>query len=494
MSFLPPWVGLLGVLLVLGVLAAWVLGRGLKKSQYEQTTGLGLPPIQGSGQSEGDLQARTLRQIQQQHLADLDQSLAEGRLLAPQHAAARDELMRHVLADAAAAPPQAAAVRGLFAAPKPVSWSVWVVALVLMSAVSYLQLGAPQSWRPLPLSQRVQISANTPAQLTEQTRLWQQATLARPDDVVAWLTLARLLAAQNAYALAEQALARVLALSPEPDLWIERAQMKALSAGGVYAGEPWQWIQDVLRAQPQHLNALVLAGSAALSEQHPTEAQAYWQQALQWVPADSEAAQGLQQAMAQAAAQSAAQSAANSATQTAVVAKAQGAATPLPAAGASLAASPTASAPAAPAVAAAPAATAAPAVTAAPAAASDRAEVSAADSRPLIQGEVRVSPEVQSQIPAGATLFVYALAEEGSRRPVAIWRGTPSAWPVRFALSDSMGMGAPPLLSSLAQVRLVARISQSGAAQKQAGDFQVELPGVKTRVQGVVLNISARTP
>jgi cytochrome c-type biogenesis protein CcmH len=73
---------------------------------------------------------------------------------------------------------------------------------------------------------------------------------------------------------------------------------------------------------------------------------------------------------------------------------------------------------------------------------------------------------------------------------VAIWRGTPTAWPVRFALSDSMGMGAPPLLSSLAQVRLVARISKTGAAQRQADDWQVELPGVKTGVQGVVLDIT----
>lgn len=455
MSFLPPWVGLLGVLLGLGVLAAWVLRRGLKKPQHEQATGLAWPQVQDDGQTEGDLQARTLRQIQQQHLADLDQALVEGRLQAPQHAAARDELMRHVLDDAAAAAPMAAAP-GLFAAPKPMPWVVLVVVLVLLSAVSYLQLGASQSWWPLPLSQRVQISAHTPAQLTEQTRLWQQATQAKPDDAVAWLTLARLQAAQNAYALAEQALARVLVLSPEPDLWIERAQMKALSAGGVYAGESWQWIQDVLRAQPQHLNALVLAGSAALSEKRPTEAQAYWQQALQWVPADSEAAQGLQQAVAQAA----------------VMAKAQGEAAPnLPAGASSI---PSASAAATP--------------------TSASTEASAEDSRPLIQGEVRVSPEVQSQIPAGATLFVYALAEEGSRRPVAIWRGKPSAWPVRFALSDSMGMGAPPLLSSLAQVSLVARISQTGRAQKQAGDFQVELPGVKTRVQGVVLNITTRTP
>jgi cytochrome c-type biogenesis protein CcmH len=90
--------------------------------------------------------------------------------------------------------------------------------------------------------------------LAEQTRQWLQTTEKRPEDAEAWLTLARLHAAQNAHALSEQALARVLTLAPEPDLWIERAQMKALSVGGVYAGEPWQWIQNVLRDQPQHLN------------------------------------------------------------------------------------------------------------------------------------------------------------------------------------------------------------------------------------------------
>ena len=289
------------------------------------------------------------------------------------------------------------------------------------------------------MSQRVQISATTPEQLADQTRVWQDATQKRPEDAQAWLTLARLHAAQNAHAPAEQALARVLALSPEPDLWIERAQMKALSAGGVYAGEPWQWIQDVLRTQPQHLNALVLAGSAALSEKRLAAAQDYWQRALALVPADSEAGQGLQQALAQAAE-----------------------------------------------MAAAPRETGAVGVGSLPAA------TPAGDAKPLIQGEVRVSPEVQSQIAAGSTLFVYAMAEEGSRRPVAIWRGTPTSWPVRFALSDSMGMGAPPVLSSLAQVRLVARISASGAAQRQPADWQVELPGVKMGSDRTVLNIVDR--
>jgi cytochrome c-type biogenesis protein CcmH len=265
--------------------------------------------------------------------------------------------------------------------------------------------------------------------------------------------LARLHAAQNAHAPAEQALARVLALSPEPDLWIERAQMKALSAGGIYTGEPWQWIQNVLRDQPQHLNALVLAGSAALSEKRHAAAQTYWQQALALVPAESDAAQGLQQAVAQAGEMAKAASVSTPAGQSDRAAALASSNAPL------------------------------------------SAKASAAGhSRALIQGEVRVSAQVQSQIGSGATLFVYALAEDGARRPVAIWRGTPTAWPVPFALSDSMGMGAPPMLSDLKQVRLVARISKTGAAQKQPDDFQVELPGVKTGVQGVVLNITGHIP
>ncbi len=419
MTLVPPGLGLLFALLLLGALAAWVLHRGLKK---QAGTSADAETSMGS-----DVQAAAHRRIQQQHLIDLDHALAEGRLNMAQHAAARDEVLRHVLADSALTQGASPVVT------TPGRWLWIVAALVLLSGLSYLQLGAPQTWWPMPLSQRVQITATTPAQLAEQTRVWQQTTQQRPEDAEAWLTLARLHAAQNAHALAEQALARVLTLSPEPDLWIERAQMKALSAGGVYAGAPWQWIQEVLRVQPMHLNALVLAGSAAWSEKQHAAAQGYWQRALSLVPLESEAAQGLQQALAQ------------------VAEMAQ----------------------------------------AAPSASATSASL-AGDAQPVIRGEVRVSPEVQGQIAAGATLFVYAVAEEGSRRPVAIWRGTPTSWPVPFALSDSMGMGAPLVLSSLAQVRLVARISKTGSAQKQAGDLQVELPGVKTGVQGVVLQITGR--
>ena len=248
-----------------------------------------------------DLQTQAQQRIVQQHLVELDQALAEGRLNAAQHAAARDDWLRQVLDDAASA-----AAMPAVSAPSRALWAVLMALLVVLTGLSYGLLGTPQSWRSVPLSQQVQIQGTTPAQWAEQTRLWQQNTQTQPDNAQAWLMLARLQAAQNEYALAEQALARVLSLSPEPDLWLERAQMKAMSAGGVYAGEPWQWIEQVLREQPQHLNALVLAGSAALSEQRLPHAQDYWQRALRLVPEGSEASQDLQAALAQLAAQASA--------------------------------------------------------------------------------------------------------------------------------------------------------------------------------------------
>ena len=68
MSFVPPWLGLLLVLLTLGALAAGVLQRGLKKQ------------VQVVGPEQ---QSQTNRRIAQEHLADLDRALAEGRPAPP---------------------------------------------------------------------------------------------------------------------------------------------------------------------------------------------------------------------------------------------------------------------------------------------------------------------------------------------------------------------------------------------------------------------------
>jgi cytochrome c-type biogenesis protein CcmH len=340
MSFLPPWLGLLLALLA-WALAAWVLQRGMKKQAHAMGP---------------ELQSKINRRIQQEHLADLDRALAEGRLTALQHQLARDELLRHLLDDAAQADEHPTIV-------VPARWLGMVVALGVAQWLELCAIGCAPDLVARALEPAGQDQRHHARAIGRANPRVARSHAKTPEDAQAWLTLARLHAAQNAHAPAEQALARALALSPEPDLWIERAQMKALSAGGVYAGEPWQWIQDVLREQPQHLNALVLAGSAALSEKRHAAAQDYWQRALALVPADSEAGQGLQQALAQAAEMASAQGA--------LVAGALSAATP------------------------------------------------AGDARPLIQGEVRVSPQVQSQI--GCRARPCSFTPWPKRARVALW-------------------------------------------------------------------------
>jgi cytochrome c-type biogenesis protein CcmH len=59
--------------------------------------------------------------------------------------------------------------------------------------------------------------------------------------------------------------------------------MKALSAGGVYTGEPWLWIQNVLRDQAQHLSALAQTAEMAAAPAVVAAAQAWVRRRCCWI-------------------------------------------------------------------------------------------------------------------------------------------------------------------------------------------------------------------
>ena len=107
MSSLPPWLGLMGAGLLFGALAAGLLRYGLRKQAIEaaskssNSSGISNNSNNTSTITAQDVQAEAQRRIQQQHLADLAQAHQDGRLSDSQYAAARDELMRQVLADQA---------------------------------------------------------------------------------------------------------------------------------------------------------------------------------------------------------------------------------------------------------------------------------------------------------------------------------------------------------------------------------------------------------
>ncbi len=135
MSYVPPWLALFLALLLLAAMAAWVLQRGLTSQTHAAAA--------AAWSTQEDVQSQAHRRIQQQHLKDLDSALAEGRLNTAQHAVARDEALRHLLADAT---PMQASGHPV----APVRWAWVVLALAVLSAVSYLQLGAPWTWWPVP--------------------------------------------------------------------------------------------------------------------------------------------------------------------------------------------------------------------------------------------------------------------------------------------------------------------------------------------------------
>jgi hypothetical protein len=98
-----------------------------------------------------------------------------------------------------------------------------------------------------------------------------------------------------------------------------------------------------------------------------------------------------------------------------------------------------------------------------------------------LDGTVELADALQSQVPAGLTLFVVAKAVDAPGPPVAVLRSTTSHWPVRFSLDDASAMVPDRKLSTVGSVTVQARVSRSGLATPQSGDFQSALATVQPR-------------
>jgi len=101
---------------------------------------------------------------------------------------------------------------------------------------------------------------------------------------------------------------------------------------------------------------------------------------------------------------------------------------------------------------------------------------------------VDISDEVREKFAAGDSVFVYAKAKQGPRMPLAVQRMTLAALPTTVVLDDSMAMVEGMNLSSFDQLVLSARVTKSGSAIAQSGDFigQIEVTDKNTKT---MLNI-----
>jgi cytochrome c-type biogenesis protein CcmH len=367
--------------------------------------------------------------IYREELQELQDAVQSGAMVPADFERARQDLSIRVVQDIPqTAEPTATAPTG---GSQRAVVSAVVMALVfpLLGSFVYLTLGDPMAVVEPSLTARAQ-NDDAPdfAAMAEKLKAKLKTN---PNDAQSWVLLGRAYRNQNQYDAAIDAYNRAVALDTDDRLAIERAEVIAAKNGGQFAGEPWDVIRKILAKNPQHANALLLAGSAAFSEGQFKQALAYWSTLR------SQLADGSQEALA-------VDNALQAAAEKAGVELGAQAKKPDPLA-------------------------------------------SAASS---ISGRVTVSDSIKAQANPTDVVFIYAHAEQGSPMPLAIMRTTVQALPLDFNLDDSMAMRPEAKLSGQYHVTVKARISKSGQAMPQPGDLIGTLPHVAVGAKQVKLTIS----
>jgi cytochrome c-type biogenesis protein CcmH len=292
-----------------------------------------------------------------------------------------------------------------------VSALLLAVAVPAAAVLLYAQLGERRGLDPV-LAQPA--SQATPQDVETLVQRLAERMKAEPSDPQGWMLLGRAYSGMQRFEEARDAYREAMQrMPPDASLLADYADVLAMTQGRTLAGEPEKLVLQALALEPDHLKALALAGSAAFERGDPKQALEHWTRAKRVAPPDSPFATGLDPGIAEA--------------------RAAAGLPPEPA----------------------------------QAAAGDAAGGGLAVS-------VRVAPDLAARLQPGDTLFVFARAAEGPRMPVAIARLPARPDPVQVRLDDSSAMTPDLRLSTQARVVVGARISRSGNATPQAGDFEGE--------------------
>ena len=435
---------LLMVVAVLGVLV-WSLWR---------------PPVQAAADAHEQANA----QVYRDQSADLAREHGLGHLNDAEYAQALEELKLRLRDDWVSGPVQAHG--GVTHRPRKT-----VLALCLMLPVCAVLLygawGSPMGLDPSALARSAPDEGPnatvTPEKIAQMVGQLERRLQDEPNNVDAWVMLARLQRSQEKFPASEKSFAKALALTPDDDLAVERAEVVAQVQGGDLSGEPWAVINRILKANPNQNNALLLAGSASFSEGRFAQAIQYWERVRASLPPQSEDINALDSALAQARER---------------LAPGRASVQP-PVTGSASAQSSNAGA-----------ASAQPPVSTGTSNNPPPASTAAA----RIAGRVSLAPELLAQTSPSDTVFVYATPAQGGRMPLAIVRTTVAALPFDFVLDDSQAMGPQSKLSSASEVVLKARISKTGQAMAQPGELGVSLGPIKNPSNQLSLVIRGPLP
>ena len=415
------------------------------------------PVVTSASQSQANVK------VYREQILDLDREHANGHLSDAEWQQSRDELSVRLLQDTAVEDEPQVITQAQ-------SWrTAVVIALVFpISALGlYIWLGAPEAISPMPPASASAEAATEQAaapnldQIVENLASKLQAD---PNNLEGWVLLGRTHRSMGNLDAALSAFDRALKLNADDELILARAEVLAAKNQGRFDGEPWRVIREVLQRDPQNYAALLLAGSASYANNRYADALEFWQRARLRLSADHPDVPNLIEAM------STVQAKLKNPTTPSSTPAAQGAQGAPSASASGSAASGTAPA--------------------APVASAAGGAVSALN----VSGQVRLSAALKSQTSPTDVVFVYAVPANGERMPLALLKTTVAQLPLSFTLDDSSAMLPDRKLSGASQVLVKARISKSGNAIPQSGDWEGSLGPVKVGATGLDLEIKTQRP
>ena len=391
---------------------------------------------------------KALRQ-QLKQLRALNES---GALSDAQYAESRAALERRLAGRAApaqaAGSPQAAPVKR----PGGRMWAALGGVVVVLAAVGYFLTGSPDYLGKTPTGVAAQAPAGAEpnggaphaldsAQFAALIERLAARMKEQPDDADGWSMLGRSYMAMGREEEALGAFERAVKLLPDDASRLaDYADALAVKNGRTLDGEPTKLIERALKADPDNLKALTLAGTAAFNRGDFAGAVKYWDHAVNVGSPDSPITEQARSAAAEARERGKLPAAT-------VAGKAAPAATP----------------------------------------GTNSAAVGVAGA---VSGTVSLAPALQGKAAPDDTVFIFARPAEGSRAPIAIVRKQVRDLPFAFRLDDSLAMSPDSLLSTAGRVIVGARVTKSGQAMRQPGDLEGSTGATAVGNSGIALVIA----
>ena len=311
-------------------------------------------------------------------------------------------------------------------------WVVPVIVIIvsLGSVFSYFSLGEPDALIKADIKQP-QLANKAGQDINAMVMQLAARLKENPDNAKDWIMLGRSFKYLKQYQLAVNSFKKAHALlGDQAEVLLHYADALAMANNGRLAGKASELVFKALEKSPNDVTGLWLAGMAKAEERNFPQAFAYWNKLLTILPADSDSYQQVKNLIATVQAQ-------NSTAEP--VAKA----------------------------------------------------VVKVDAAVSIDVQTSLADELKARVSDTDTVFIYAKALTGPPMPLAIVRKQVSDLPIKVTLDDAMAMMPTMKLSNFKAVKVMARISKSGTAMQQKGDFvgSVDLTEL-TKNQAVVIVIN----